>query len=338
MTTPDGTDIFYGRIPVFRGFGSLMDPAMYAPLPDDWTLGVADIVESTKAIANQRYKAVNMAGASVIAAVANAMGIQGRRVEKPSEWGNRTFNGARQPVVGVTWDEAAIKSRVITNGDTSANSISGYNDGTNRIYGLDGNDYLYGGALADTLDGGIGDDNLSGNAGADILLGGVGNDSLSGGADADTLDGGVGSDALDGGLGNDTYKFGKGDGQDVIGSDMDAAVGKLNTLQFEPDVAYTDVVSSRKGNDLILAIANTSDQVTISNFFSPEECAELIRASELNTFEAAPIITPSSGSRSITARATVRPPKPLSNIPIGRSSTRRGYAPAPARLGLARNR
>ena len=36
---------------------------MYSPLPDDWTVGVADIVESTKAIANQRYKAVNMAGA-----------------------------------------------------------------------------------------------------------------------------------------------------------------------------------------------------------------------------------------------------------------------------------
>src|ERR1041384_6849996 len=67
MTTPDGTDIFYGGIPVFRGFGSLMDPALYSPLPDDWTVGVADIVESTKAIANQRYKAVNMAGAAGIA-------------------------------------------------------------------------------------------------------------------------------------------------------------------------------------------------------------------------------------------------------------------------------
>ena len=73
MTTADGTDIFYGAIPVFRGFGSLMDPAMYSPLPDDWSVGVADIVESTKAIANQRYKAVNMAGAAVIAAVTNAL-------------------------------------------------------------------------------------------------------------------------------------------------------------------------------------------------------------------------------------------------------------------------
>src|SRR5712672_4623926 len=73
MATFDGTDVFYGRIPVFRGFGSLMDPALYSPLPDDWTVGVADIVESTRAIAAQRYKAVNMAGASVIAAVTNAL-------------------------------------------------------------------------------------------------------------------------------------------------------------------------------------------------------------------------------------------------------------------------
>jgi len=68
-----GSEIFYGGIPVFRGFTRLMEPALYAPLPDDWTVGVADIVESTKAIAAQRYKAVNMAGASVIASVTNAL-------------------------------------------------------------------------------------------------------------------------------------------------------------------------------------------------------------------------------------------------------------------------
>ncbi len=50
-----------------------MDPALYLPLPDDWVIGVADIVESTRAIAERRYKAVNMAGAAVIAAVANAL-------------------------------------------------------------------------------------------------------------------------------------------------------------------------------------------------------------------------------------------------------------------------
>src|SRR3981189_603501 len=73
MTTPNGSDTFYGGIPVFRGFGSLMDPALYSPLPDDWSIGVADIVESTRAIAEARYKTVNMAGAAVIASVTNAL-------------------------------------------------------------------------------------------------------------------------------------------------------------------------------------------------------------------------------------------------------------------------
>src|SRR5204863_2941765 len=73
MTTANSSDRFYGSIPVFRGFTSLMDPALYSPLPDDWSIGVADIVESTKAIAQARYKAVNMAGAAVIAAVTNAL-------------------------------------------------------------------------------------------------------------------------------------------------------------------------------------------------------------------------------------------------------------------------
>ena len=76
MSSIDGSDTFYSRIPVFHGFARLMDPALYAPLPADWIVGVADIVDSTKAIANKRYKSVNMAGAAVIAAVTNA--LQGR--------------------------------------------------------------------------------------------------------------------------------------------------------------------------------------------------------------------------------------------------------------------
>jgi hypothetical protein len=65
---------FYDSVAVFGGFRSLMDPQLYSALPADWTIGSADVVDSTKAIAAQRYKAVNMAGASVIAAVANALG------------------------------------------------------------------------------------------------------------------------------------------------------------------------------------------------------------------------------------------------------------------------
>jgi Protein of unknown function (DUF3095) len=71
MTT--ASDSFYSGIAVFRGFVRLMEPALYSPLPDDWTVGVADVVNSTKAIAEKRYKAVNMAGAAVIASVTNAL-------------------------------------------------------------------------------------------------------------------------------------------------------------------------------------------------------------------------------------------------------------------------
>src|SRR5262249_60023738 len=64
----------YGYCRCFGAFSRLVGPSLYAPLPDDWIVGVADIVESTKAIAAKRYKAVNMAGAAVIAAVTNALG------------------------------------------------------------------------------------------------------------------------------------------------------------------------------------------------------------------------------------------------------------------------
>lgn len=73
MPEPDRNDPFYGSVPLFRGFGMLMDPALYQPLPDGWLIGVADIVQSTKAIAENRYKAVNMAGAAIIASVTNAL-------------------------------------------------------------------------------------------------------------------------------------------------------------------------------------------------------------------------------------------------------------------------
>jgi Protein of unknown function (DUF3095) len=67
------TNNFYERLPVFRDFSRVADAASYWPLPDDWVVGVADVVQSTKAIRENRYKAVNMAGASVIASVANAL-------------------------------------------------------------------------------------------------------------------------------------------------------------------------------------------------------------------------------------------------------------------------
>jgi Protein of unknown function (DUF3095) len=76
MNASAGMDHFYAELPVFRDFTQIVDETMFRPLPDGWMVGVADVVGSTKAIAENRYKAVNMAGAAVIVAVTNA--LQGR--------------------------------------------------------------------------------------------------------------------------------------------------------------------------------------------------------------------------------------------------------------------
>jgi len=71
---PDSTsDDFYRTAPTFRDFRLVADEFSFSPLPDDWLFGVADVEQSTKAIQDNRYKAVNMAGAAVIAAIANAV-------------------------------------------------------------------------------------------------------------------------------------------------------------------------------------------------------------------------------------------------------------------------
>jgi hypothetical protein len=69
-----GTSGFYDTIDPFSDFAHVLDPENYRPLPADWVVGVADVVDSTGAIAAGRYKAVNMVGAAVIAAVLNATG------------------------------------------------------------------------------------------------------------------------------------------------------------------------------------------------------------------------------------------------------------------------
>lgn len=71
---------------------------------------------------------------------------------------------------GTTWSLADIKSRVITKGGDLSDTITGYNDGTNRIYGLGGKDSITGGAMADTLDGGADLDTLIGGSGDDRYL------------------------------------------------------------------------------------------------------------------------------------------------------------------------
>ena len=73
MDSPAPTRDFYESLPVFREFTQVVDETCYRPLPGDWIIGVADVQQSTRAIRENRYKAVNMAGAAVIASITNAL-------------------------------------------------------------------------------------------------------------------------------------------------------------------------------------------------------------------------------------------------------------------------
>ena len=148
---------------------------------------------------------------------------------------------------GKVWNEIDIKANVLTYGTIGDDLITGYNGGSNRIFGLDGADFLTGGDGADIIDGGFGDDNIYGEGGAD------------------TLNGGLGIDALNGGAGNDIYLFAKGDGIDTI-DNYDQTLGKIDTVRFV-DMLSTGVTSLNQiDNDLVLGYGS-SDQLTISNYF-----------------------------------------------------------------------
>jgi hypothetical protein len=67
------TESSHAAAVVFDRFERVVDPTLYQPLPADDLIGITDVVNSTQAIKEGRYKAVNMAGAAAITAVMNAV-------------------------------------------------------------------------------------------------------------------------------------------------------------------------------------------------------------------------------------------------------------------------
>lgn len=68
------TTDFFKDLPKITEFIGVIDDSNFFPAPDDWTIVVADICGSSKAIAEGRYKDVNMIGGAVICAIQNATG------------------------------------------------------------------------------------------------------------------------------------------------------------------------------------------------------------------------------------------------------------------------
>ncbi|WNP64822.1 calcium-binding protein [Pseudomonas aeruginosa] len=133
----------------------------------------------------------------------------------------------------------------------------------------DGNDRLFGYAVADTLSGGLGNDSLYGYAGNDLLQGDEGNDTLYGGAGDDTLVGGLGNDYLYGEAGNDVYRFDRGWGQDTI-QNNDSSTNKVDAIEFGTGIRAEDIILSRNSDDLILLLKGSTDRITVSSYFSQD--------------------------------------------------------------------
>ncbi|MFM8979719.1 MAG: DUF3095 family protein [Planctomycetia bacterium] len=67
-------EAFYRDLPAQRGFAALARDEGFAPVPADWHLVLTDVRDSTRAIAEGRYKDVNTLGAASIAAARRVLG------------------------------------------------------------------------------------------------------------------------------------------------------------------------------------------------------------------------------------------------------------------------
>lgn len=165
-------------------------------------------------------------------------------------------------------------------GDDLVASVAGGAHGSDTLDGGADNDTIFGDGGNDTLLGGSGDDFLAGEhqtstavtaqsstlQGDDLLMGEDGNDVLLGGEGNDTLEGGSGDDTLVGGAGADEYRFSRGSGIDTVYLESTDTAGDVILLQ--DGLTAEDIDLSRTETSLIIKLKNTSDQITLSKFFS----------------------------------------------------------------------
>ncbi|MBQ9246456.1 hypothetical protein IJ182_09340 [bacterium] len=182
---------------------------------------------------------------------------------------------------------------------TSADDAMRANRGESAFFhALRGDDVIYGDSQSDgfaacsgddLLDGGDGDDNLDAHGGNDTVFGGKGNDTInpSDGDDVifggsgndviypdgnesegynnygrDIIRGGTGNDTIHSFSGDDTFIFNLGDGKDVVFEKQG-----VDTLYFGEDISWEDLEFEQVGNDMVISITDTEDQITVKNWF-----------------------------------------------------------------------
>jgi hypothetical protein len=177
-------------------------------------------------------------------------------------------------------------------GNNLNNKITG-NAASNKLFGGAGNDEIDGGAGADILFGGAGNDKYWVDSASDLVVeaAGEGTDTVYasvsyaladnvenlvltgstninavGNAGNNRLEGNAGNNILFGGLGNDTYVFGRGSGRDIV-ANFDAGKPSGDMVQLGAGIVDADLTYLRAGNDLVLNINGTTDQLTVAGYF-----------------------------------------------------------------------
>ncbi len=152
--------------------------------------------------------------------------VEGRR-ESLADFGLRQGGSNWRVVVGSAAHDNPLDGGIDLNGGMSADIM----------WGLDGNDWLFGLGGADIVLGGADRDYLTGDEGNDILLGGAGNDTVIGGRNDDMLIGGPGNDSLLGG-GNSTEVSSIGSADNAQGSDTLSLRAALATILLDQEQAF----------------------------------------------------------------------------------------------------
>ena len=127
---------------------------------------------------------------------------------------------------------------------------------------------MRGTAERDRIEGSQHNDSMHGFAGNDYLNGMAGNDQIFGNDGDDVLEGDIGDDILSGGLGANLFRFGRGHGQDVITADLAATpIQRSGLIQFDQTIHPDEMSIQRRGNQLLITLANSVDSITVQEFF-----------------------------------------------------------------------
>ena len=152
------------------------------------------------------------------------------------------------------------------------------------LRGNDEDNILYGSTEGGVLIGGGGDDSLYATAWvSNELFGGEGNDLLESSAKSATLSGGRGDDEIVTGSGNENIRYALGDGSDVIRSDSDFGDG-TDVLNFSSEIRPEDVVWSRAGNDLQIAVGSGGDMLTVKDYWKLDNTGSESNGNNIDEF------------------------------------------------------